>query len=294
VDVNCSIIINDGENIITNPQIVSDRFNTFFQEVIEELLSQSNYHCLRQNTKFKIKNCSETMFIAPVTETEVEQTIKGLKTNSAAGFDEIPVSLVKQCLGYFVKPLVHIYNVSFQTGIFPDIMKKAKIRPLFKKGDKQDVQNYRPISILSAFSKILEILIYYRLLSFLMKHDILTNVQHGFMVNRSTETASQLFIESVQEALDRNLHVIGIFLDLSKVYDVLNHSMLLDKLDLYGVRGSANKWFKSYLTNRTQFVEISHTDGSSRTQRKFQSSPRVIAHGVPKGSIWDPFCFWCI
>jgi hypothetical protein len=93
------------------------------------------------------------MFIVPVTEIEVEQTIKGLKTNSAAGFDEIPMSLVKQCLGYYVKPLVHIYNVSFQTGIFPDITKKAKIRPLFKKEDKQDVQNYRPISILSAFSK---------------------------------------------------------------------------------------------------------------------------------------------
>jgi hypothetical protein len=97
------------------------------------------------------------MFIAPVTEIEVEQTIKGLKTNSAAaGFDEIPVSLVKQCLGCFVKPLTHIYNVSFQIGIFPDSKKKAKIRPLLKKGDKQVIQNYRPISILPVFSKIIE------------------------------------------------------------------------------------------------------------------------------------------
>jgi hypothetical protein len=122
-----------------------------------------------------------------------------LKTNSAAGFNEIPMSLGKQWFGYFVKPLTHIYNVSFQTGV----IKKVKIRPLFKKGDKQDIQNYRPISILSAFSKFF----YNRLLSFLMKHDILTNVQHGFMVNRSTETASHLFVESVQEALDRHLHV---------------------------------------------------------------------------------------
>jgi hypothetical protein len=137
------------------------------------------------------------MFIAPVTEIEAERTIKGLKTNSAAGFDEIPMSLIKQCLGYFVKPLTHIYNVSFQTDIFPDIMKKAKIRPLFKKGDKQDIQNYRPISILSAFLKILEKLMYNRLLSLLMKHDILTNVQHGFMVNKSTRTASHSLIQSV-------------------------------------------------------------------------------------------------
>jgi hypothetical protein len=83
------------------------------------------------------------MFIALVTEIVVEQTIEGLKINSAAGFDEIPMSLVKQCLGYFVTPQAHIYNVSFQTGIFPDIIKKVKIRPLYKKGDKQDIQNYR-------------------------------------------------------------------------------------------------------------------------------------------------------
>jgi hypothetical protein len=134
----------------------------------------------------------------------VEQTIKILKTNSAAGFDGIPMSLRKQCLGYFVNPLAHIYNVSFQTGILPDTMKKAKIRPLCKKGDKQDVRNYRPISILSAFLKIVGKLMYNKLLSFLMKHDTLTNMQHGFMVNKSTETASHSFVGSVQEASDRH------------------------------------------------------------------------------------------
>jgi hypothetical protein len=151
-----NIIINTGVKIITNPQIITKSFNICFTEVIEDLSSQVNYHCPQQYLQFQTKNCSETMFVAPVAETEVEQVIKGLKNNSSPGFDEIPTSLVKQCLCYFIKPLVHIYNVSLQTSIFPDVMKKAKIKPLFKKGDRQDIKNYRLISILSVFSKPLE------------------------------------------------------------------------------------------------------------------------------------------
>jgi hypothetical protein len=188
-----------------------------------------------------MKNCSKTMFVAPVTENEVEQVIKSLKNNSSPGFDEIPTSLVKQCLCHFIKQLVHIYNVSLQTGIFPDMMKKAKIKPLLKKGDRQDIKNYRLISILSVFSKALEKLMHNRLLVSLKRHNILTCEQHRFTESKSTQTASHSFIQSVQEALDRHLHAEGIFLDLSKAYVVINHNGLLDKLDSYGIRGSMNK-----------------------------------------------------
>jgi hypothetical protein len=138
------------------------------------------------------------MFVAPVTVTEMEREIASLNKNSSVGCDKIPMLLIKQCLGYIIKPLVHIYNVSFQSGIFPDQMKTAKIKPLFKKGDKQNMQNYRPISVLSVFYKMLEKLMYNRLLLFLKQQYILTHAQHGFRENKSTETASQSFIESVQ------------------------------------------------------------------------------------------------
>jgi len=150
------MIINIRDKIITNPQTVSDRFNTFFVEVIDDLLSQNNQPCIKRDLNLQVTKCAETKFISPVTETEMERVIKSLKNISSAGYDEIHMSLVKQYLGYFIKPLVHIYNVSFQTGIFPDMMKRAKIKPIFKKGDRQDIHNYRLISILPAFSKILE------------------------------------------------------------------------------------------------------------------------------------------
>ena len=113
----------------------------------------------------------------------------------------------------------------------------------------------------------------------------------GLWRKKSTETASHLFIESVQEALDRHLQAVGIFLDHSKAYHVIYHDILFEKLDSYGVRGFSYTWFKSYLTNRTQFFEISQTDSSNHTRRRFQSSPRVTAHEVLQGSILGPLLF---
>jgi retron-type reverse transcriptase len=131
----------------------------------------------------------------------------------------------------------------------------------------------------------------YNRLSFLKHHHILTEDQHGFRENKSTETASQSFIESVQEALANQSKAIDIFLDLSKAYDVINHEILLDKLDSYGVRGTTNNWFKSYLTRRTQVVEIPFLNRENSLPDKWQSSPSEIEHGVPHGSILGPLLF---
>jgi hypothetical protein len=138
--------------------------------------------------------------------------------------------------------------MSLQLGIFPDLMKIVKIQPIYKKGKKQDITNYRPVSLLSVFSKVLEKLVYKRLLTFLNKHNVLPESQNGFRENSSIDTATQSFIEDIQHAMDNTLLVMGIFLDLTKAYDIINHNKLLAKLDNYGLRDTINLWVISYLT----------------------------------------------
>jgi hypothetical protein len=179
----------------------------------------------------------------------VENIMKSLKNSYSAGFDEIPEVIVKTSVHYIKKPLTHIFDLSLQKGLFPDSLKVAKTRPVFKKGEKSVITNYRPISILPVFSKILGKLMYKRLISYIDTFNILAPEQHGFRKYKSTHTAVHSFVEHIQEALDKQQYVIGICLDLTRVYDVVNHSILLDKLEFYGIRGPGKAWFESCLSN---------------------------------------------
>jgi retron-type reverse transcriptase len=132
---------------------------------------------------------------------------------------------------------------------------------------------------------------YNRIISFLYKNTIFTEAQNGFRKGKCIETAVQSFIEIIQEALDKRVHTIGIFIDLTKAYDVLNHKLLLEKLSAYGMRGSMNSWFRSYLTNRRQFIEINQCDSSSVKVNRYRSSSIEIKQGVPQGSVYFPLLF---
>jgi hypothetical protein len=233
-----------GSDLITNPQLISDKFNSFFMDTIAELKSRikpSNPDYASLNYNFN------SIYLSPITEHEVEGVIKMLKNSYLTGYDEFPEIVIKHCDQYIIKPLVYIFNLSFQCGTFPDMLKISKIKPIPKGGNKSDIQNYRPISILSVFSKILEKVMYKRLNSHIeKKNNILIKGQFGFRCGKSVENACHTFLNNIQGALENKLHVIGIFLDLTKAYDVLNHQMLLDKLESYGIRGIANQWFQSH------------------------------------------------
>jgi hypothetical protein len=170
-------------------------------------------------------------------------------------------------------------------------MKTAKVRPVYKKGGRRDISNYRPICVLLVFSKILEKIMHNRLLSFVDKYNTLAQKQNGFRGNKLADTGCQAFIENVQEALDGRLFVLGLFFDLTKAYDVINHDKLLEKLDYYGIRGTTKEWFKSSLSLQSQYVEIISTKNKYSKQMIHISTNRIVKNGVPQGSILDPLFF---
>ena len=188
---------------------------------------------------------------------------------------------MKSIIPGIIDPLVHIFNLSLSNGQVPDIMKIAKVIPLFKKGDKLDLNNYRPISLLSSLSKVLEKIIFKRTIKFLVIHSIISDSQFGFRKYHSTTHALLSFVNKVAHALDSSSHMVGIFLDYSKAFDTINHDILLYKLSRYGIRGKALEWFRSYLSNRKQYVCL---NGHS-------SELQYINCGVPQGSLLGPLLF---
>ena len=221
------------------------------------------------------------MFFTPTTRYEIIDIVSTLKNKKSAGHDEINNFILKGVISSIADPLEYIFNESLLTGQVPEQMKIAKVIPLFKKGDHLDTSNYRPISLLSTLSKILERIIYKRTMNFLKTHNVLTNSQFGFRKNHSTIHALLNFVDKVAHAIDDYSHMIGIFLDFSKAFDTINHKILLYKLSHYGIRGKALEWFRNYLSNRKQYVSLNQNN----------SSMEEIENGVPQGSLLGPLLF---
>ena len=279
-----NIALKNDNKLETDPTEVAKLFNKYFSEVGNEIYQNS------PNVFQPVSlNISNSMVIDKITTQEVFKIINSFKNKYAAGIDEFPIFLIKRCASAILHPITDIINSSFANGVFPDALKVSKIKPLFKKGDKRSIENYRPIALLSPFSKILEKAFYGRLINFLTKYNILNPSQHGFRKSRSTETAIFSFLHQVATAVDRNENTVGLFLDLSKAFDTIKHNILLAKLPHYGIRGPALNWLTSFLCNRTQQVEITYKNSSSETRNL--SKPLPVVNGVPQGSTLGPILF---
>ena len=178
-------------------------------------------------------------------------------------------------------PLAQVANLSFQQGIFPEELKIAAVTSLNKTKDPMMLNNYRPISLISVFAKILERLMYNRLLKFINKYQIFNKHQFGFRDKHSKFMALIILIENLVNAIDNGKCAVGIFLDFQKAFDTVDHCILLDKLYFYGIRGQAFEWFSSYLHNRQQLVNYCGCESDFIT----------IKCGVPQGSILGPLLF---
>ena len=228
-------------------------------------------------------NYAANLFMFPTNEAEILHTTTNLKASTSECFDNISTKILKQTMKEVATPLTHIINLSLYHGIFPNDMKLAKIIPIFKNGNTKLFNNYRPVSILPAFSKILEKIVCNRLLHFLETKDILYKHQYGFRKNHNTIHPIIHLLKDIANANDKasKNSTLAIFLDLSKAFDTMSHNILLKKLEHYGVRGICNSWFSSYLSNRKQYTHVN----------EHISSLKEITCGVPQGSILGPIVF---
>ena len=277
-----SLFLHDGK-VFNGLDEITEGFNTYFVNIGSELASAIP----NSDTSFSsfLGDPFNVNFIfANITYQKVYEILNQLKSKNSSGIDNISTKLLKEIMPFIIDPVVHVFNLSLRSGYIPDSYKCAKVIPIFKSGSKSEFTNYRPISLLSSFSKLLEKIIAQQIFRYLNKYKLLYDHQYGFRPGHDTEQPILQILDKIYSCLnktDNPEYFIGIFLDLKKAFDTVDHDILLNKLEHYGFRGTTNTWFRNYLTNRKQFISIEGT----------QSTQKYIKVGVPQGSVLGPLLF---
>ena len=270
----------NNESVTDTKQIVNG-FNDYFANIGSDLAKKINVDTNLTFKHYLKGDFMDSMMLSPVCEAEVKRELENIDALKSCGHDNIMPRVVKYLAAELTGPLTYIINLTFITGKIPVDLKTSIIVPVYKAGDNQQFNNYRPISLLPCFSKVLEKVMYKKMINYVNKIGILSKHQFGFRKNHSTNFALIDLVNRIATVLDNNEFAIGVFLDLSKVFDTVNHSLLLQKLEHYGIRGIVLEWFKNYITERYQGVKWNN-EVSDKTE---------ISCGVPQGSVLGPLLF---
>jgi hypothetical protein len=278
-DTNIEYLI-DNDRKITAPKEIADHLNTFFTNIGHKIASQIPPSDTTIDTYLQPINAPPFDF-HPITQTDIDQIIRKLKPKHSTGHDDINTILIKTLHRELCQPLTLIINQMIATSIFPNSLKIAKIKPLYKKGNRHLCENYRPISLLPAISKILEKTILKQLDHHFSTNNLYYKSQYGFRHKHSTEHALLELTDRLLTSMDKNDCPTSIFIDLTKAFDCLNHNILIHKLKHYNLQDKAIALCKNYLTHRQQYITLQNTT----------SNHLNINTGVPQGSILGPFLF---
>ena len=288
-DIKASFII-DGR-IITDRREIANNFNIFFSSIARKLNSkvqssmplQSKPHdtCsfrkyLKQKQKTNMN--AHSIFLSPCDDSEIDKIIREFENGKAS---DISLFVLKKCSHLISGHLSDFFSKFLENGIFPENLKRGSVTPIYKKGDPRYLDNYRPVSTLPIFGKILEKVIYNRLYDYFTATNALYDRQFGFRKMHSTSHAINYSVDYILKEIERKNHVIGIFIDLSKAFDTIEHEKLLEKLSHYGIRGPAHDILKSYLSRRQQVTKF----------LREESDACFMEFGVPQGSVLGPLLF---
>ena len=274
-------IKDENGKIVFDPESVGNVLNNFFSDIGTKL--GQSCKPTSQSATSHIQYHNHNFYLKPVIRQEIEKIIDSRDTNKGVGPDDIPIRFIKMAKKAISPVLEILINLCFEQGKFPQILKSATILPIYKSGDSQEPNNHRPISLTSPFSKIIEKCILKQLDVFLTKFDILHPNQFGFRKNLSTEMAISKINDEIVNAIEDKLYTCSVFLDIRKAFDSVDHTILINKLEKYGVRGLPLKLIKSFISERVQSVIIKST----------RSNERKVNCGVPQGSVLGPVLFLC-
>ena len=271
---------NFGGTPVTDPLKVADCFNFMFCNANQDHPTYPSFP--------NSSSPSKTFFLFPTDPFEVSKALNAFSNKWSSGFDEIPIPILKAVKDYISVPLAHIINATFDEGHFPNYLKLAYVNPIYKQGPRADPNNYRPISVLPSLSKIFEKIFLSRLTNFLKSFQLLDQAQHGFLAGKSTTTATFQLLSHIHKALENRNTTLGIFYDLSKAFDSINHKILFSKLSRLGIKGNALLWIKSFLSNRQQQVKYSYQADTGPNITLSKQLQVHIPRFPPRLNTWTP------